>query len=198
MTPALYIGRFDSQLPEAWEAAQIALLTLTERARLARINRPQRRQQFIVGHCLLRWALVAAGLDEATVEVDSEGRVLLGASVPVHASIAHTGTAIAVVVAGVPIGVDVESMHAMRDSRAAARMLGLPDDQSHDARSVVRAWSITEARLKAGAQASAAVWLTAWQGCQLAVAGIPNPPLTGMVDAMTGIYNATELPWEAV
>lgn len=198
MTPSLYLGRFDSQLPEAWQAAQIALLTPTERARLARIDHPQRREQFVVGHCMLRGVLTAAGFAEATIEIDAVGRPQLRADSQLYTSIAHTGTAVAVVLAAVPIGVDLESMKPMRDPRAAARVLGLPADQSHDARYVLRAWVIAEARLKAGPQANPAVWLATWQGCQLAVAGIPNPPITGAFDALTGIYNAAEVPWEAV
>ena len=170
----------------------------TERARIARIARVLRREQFLAGRSLLRRSLMQARREDARVEVDADGRPVLDADPPLHASIAHSETSVAVVVAGVPIGVDLESMQPMRDPRAAARVLGLPADQSHDAQSVLRAWVIAEARLKAGPQANAAVWLTAWHGCQLAVAGIPNPPLTGVFDAMTGIYNAAELPWEAV
>lgn len=198
MTPSLYLARFDSPLSDTWQAAQTGRMTVTERARLARIERPQRREQFVVGHSMLRWALAAAGVERAAIEIDAQGRVLLNSSVPLYTSVAHTGNLIAVVVAGVPVGVDLESAKPTRDPRAAAQLLGLPADQASDAKAVLRAWVIVEARLKAGPQASGRIWLSAWQSCQLAVAGIANPPLTGVFDGMTGIYNAIELQWEAV
>ena len=198
MTPSLYLTRFESPLPGPWQAAQIARLTPAERARLARIDRPRRREQFVVGHCMLRWGLAAAGLKGATIEVDAMGRVLLHAAAPLYASIAHSDNLVVVVIAGDLVGVDLESMRPTRDPRAAAELLGLPADQAGDARVVLRAWIIAEARLKAGPQARDRMWLSIWEGCQLAVAGTPKPPLTGVFDGMTGIYNATELPWEAV
>ena len=198
MTPSLYLTRFESPLLGTWQAAQIARLTPTERARLARIDRPQRREQFVVGHCLLRWGLAAAGVEGATIEVDAEGRVLLSAGAPLYASVAHSENLVAVVVAGDPVGVDLDSMRRTRDPCAAAELLGLPADQAGDAKVVPRVWVIAEARLKAGPQARARMWLSTWEGCQLAVAGTPKPPLTGVFDGITGIYNATELQWEAV
>ena len=201
MTPSLYLSRFDSPLLDTWQAAQIARLTSTELSRLARINRPQRREQFVVGHCVLRQGLTAAGLEDATIEVDAAGRVLVQASVPLYASIAHAETAVAVMISGSPVGVDLESMKPTRDPRAAAELLGLPADRAGDANAVLRAWVIAEARLKAGPPAGEPIWLptwlSVWEGCQLAVAGTPSPPVTGVFDGTTGIYNATELQWEA-
>ncbi len=198
MTPSLYLSHFDSPLSATWQATQIARLTSTERTRLARIERAQRREQFVLGHCLLRWGLAAAGLEGAAIEVDADGRVLLQAAAPLYASIAHTENLVAVVIAAVPIGVDLESMKSTRDPRAAAELLGLPADQAGEANVVLRAWVIAEARLKAGPRASGQMWLCTWEGCQLAVAGTPNPPLVGVFDGMTGIYNATGLQWEPV
>jgi len=195
--PLLCLSRFDSPLPDRWQAEQIDRLTPTECGRLARIDRPLRREQFVVGHSTLRWVLVAAGFDDAVIEIAADGRVLLNASVPVYASIAHSANAVAVVVAGAPVGVDLESMRPVRDTRAAAAMLGLAEG-THDTASVLRAWVVAEARLKAGPQARAQVWQSAWDRCQLAVAGTANPPLAGIFDGMTGTYNAAELQWEAV
>jgi hypothetical protein len=198
LTPSLYLSRFNLPLGDAWQAEQIARLTSTERARLARISRPQRRAQFVVAHCTLRWGLTAAGLENATIEVDAEGRLLLHANVPAYASIAHSADSVAAIVASVPIGVDLESMRHQRDLNAAAAMLGLPPNSSSEPGAVLRAWMTAEARLKAGPHASSQVWLSSWEGCQLAVAGIASPPPAGVFDRMTGIYNAAELQWEAV
>ena len=111
--------------------------------------------------------------------------------------IAHSANAVAVVVAGLPVGVDLESMQPLRDPRAAAAMLGLPAEGAQDAGAILRAWVAAEARVKAGPEALAQVWLTPWERCQIAVAGAANQPLTGVLDGITGIYNAVELEWEA-
>ena len=196
-SPLLCLSRFDSPLADKWQAAQIDRLTPTERTRLARIDRPLRREQFVLGHSTLRWVLAAAGFNDAMIEIAADGQVLLHASVPVYASIAHSANSVAVVVAGARVGVDLESMRPVRDTRAAAAMLGLAEG-AYDTASVLRAWVIAEARLKAGPQAHTQVWRSTWDRCQLAVAGTANPPITGVFDAMTGTYNTAELQWEAV
>ncbi|MDQ3446588.1 MAG: hypothetical protein M3496_10520 [Pseudomonadota bacterium] len=198
LAPRVCLTRFDSPLTPAWKTAQIAQLTTTEQVRLARIERPLRREQFVVGHGMLRQVLAAAGQQDAAIEVDAEGRLELSANVPLFASIAHSASAVAVVVAGLPVGVDLESMQPLRDPRAAAAMLGLPAEGAQDAGAVLRAWVAAEARVKAGPEALAQVWRTRWERCQLAVAGAANQPLTRVLDGITGIYNAVELEWEAV
>ena len=197
LIPSLYLSRFTLPLDNAWEAEQIAKLTLTERARLARISRPQRRAQFVVGHGTLRWGLATVGHENVTIEVDTEGRLFLHASVPVYASIAHSADVVAVIIASDPIGVDLESTRCKRDQSTAAVLPALFGGGSSDS-AVLRTWVTAEARLKAGPDANPQVWLSTWRACQLAVAGSPSPPLAGVFDGMAGIYNATALQWEAV
>ena len=196
--PRLRLTRFDSPLNDAWQTALIAQLTPTERARLDRIERPLRREQFVVGHWVLRRVLADAKHSDAAIEVDADGRVRLTAKVALFASIAHSADVVAVIVAGLPIGVDIESTQPLRDARAAAAMLGLEATDAKNSDSVLRAWVAAEARMKAGPEALAQVWRTPWERCQLAVAGAANHPLTDVLDATTGIYNAVELEWEAV
>ena len=117
-SPLLCLSRFDSPLADKWQAAQIDRLTPTERTRLAHIDRPLRREQFVVGHSTLRWALAAAGFDDAMIEIAADGQVLLHASVPVYASIAHSANSVAVVVAGAP------SRRRSRIDAARARYAG--------------------------------------------------------------------------
>ena len=197
MTPSLYLNRYNLPLDDAWEAEQINRLSSTERARLVRISRPQRRAQFVMAHYALRCGLEAAGLDNATIEVDAEGRLVLRATVPVYASIAHSADCVAAIISGGPIGIDLESMRRERDLGTAAALLGLAGGGSSSS-AVLRAWVTAEARLKAGPHASPQVWLSTWEACQLAVAGSTSPPLAGVFDGMAGIYNATALQWEAV
>ena len=196
MTPSLYLSRYTLPLDDTWEAEQMTRLSSTEHARLARISRPQRRAQFVVAHCMLRWGLATVGHENVKIEVDTEGRLLLHASVPVYASIAHSADVVAVMIAGDPIGVDLESKRRKRDLSTAA-LLGLAGGGSSSS-AVLRAWVTAEARLKAGPHASRQVWLSTWEACQLAVAGSTSPPLAGVFDGMAGIYNATALQWEAV
>ncbi|MGZ8994790.1 MAG: hypothetical protein ACXW16_12310, partial [Burkholderiaceae bacterium] len=148
--PRLCLARFDSPLNDAWQTARIAQLTPTERTRLARIDRPLRREQFVVGHWMLRRVLTDAEHRDAAIEVDAEGQVRLAAKVPLFASIAHSANTVAVVVAGFPVGVDLESMQPLRDARAAAEMLGLAAADAEESGSVLRAWVAAEARMKAG------------------------------------------------
>jgi len=197
VTPALYLRRFTMPLSDAWQAEQMAQLTAGERARLARMCRPQRRAQFVVAHCMLREGLALGGVNDARIDVDAEGRLQVQASARIYASIAHSEGSVAVIVASDPVGIDLESMSRVRDLEGAAAMLDLTAEQATpDA--VLRAWVTAEARLKAGQSAIPQVWLSRWQGCQLAVAGISNPPLTGVSDGITGIYNAAEFEWDAV
>jgi len=198
VTPSLYLRRFAMPLNDAWQAEQIARLTGSERARFVRISRPQRRAQFVMAHYMLREALASGALHDARIEVDAEGRLQVHASATVYASLAHSEDWVAVIVAGDPVGVDIESIPHRCGLEAAAAMLGLPAADATTSTAVLRAWVIAEARLKAGQNASGQVWLSAWQGCQLAVSGITGPPLTCVFDGMNGIYNAAELEWDAV
>lgn len=194
----LGLSRFESPLSAAWQAELNLLLTASEHGRLARINLPLRREQFVVGHQMLRWLMLAAGFGEPQFEVDIDGRPRLQAATPAYASIAHSANAVAVIVASEPVGIDLESMQTVRDPRAAAALLGLPLNVAGDSACVLRAWVAAEARLKAGPHASVHTWRSTWDHCQLAVAGIANPPLTGVFQVMTGTYNAAEVQWEAV
>lgn len=195
MQPRLGLARFEFPLDAAWQRRAIASFSISEQIRLARIERPLRRAQFIVGHRVLRWLLAAAGLRDATVDVDVTGALQLTSAAPVHASIAHSHRTVAIVIAGAPIGVDAEELRTLRDPREAAASMGVTSVLA-DSRSVLRAWVLSEARLKAGPHAHSGAWSASWEGCQLAVMGAVIPPLTSVFETMTGTYNAAELRWE--
>ncbi|MEP6608060.1 MAG: hypothetical protein ABJA83_05215 [Burkholderiaceae bacterium] len=195
-TPLLCLTSFDAPMPARWLAAQIAQLTPAESAHLAAIDRPRRREQFVVGRHLLRWALTAVGLCDARVEVGPDWRPLVRGSSPAYASIAHSASRVAVVVADAPVGVDLESRQRLRDPAAAAALLGVAADDDCTT-AVLRKWAAAEARLKAGVQADARTWHCAWHSCQLAVAGSAKHPFTFVFDLTTEIYNVAELDWES-
>jgi hypothetical protein len=194
MQPRLGLSRFEFPLCAAWQARAITSFSASEQARLARIERPLRRAQFIVGHRMLRWLLAAAGQRDVTVDVYASGLLQLTSAAPVYASIAHSQQTVAVVIADAPVGVDAEERRTLRDPRAAAASMGVAP-AAVDSGSVLGAWVLSEARLKAGPYARAS-WSASWEGCQLAVSGVVIPPLTGVFETMAGTYNPAELRWE--
>jgi hypothetical protein len=113
----------------------------------------------------------------------------------VYASVAHSDTRVAVIVASRPVGIDVEARRTLRDPRAAAALLHLPIE-GDDSDRVLRAWTLNEARVKSGSAMPDHAWTASWERCQLAVIGVVNPPLTGVFDIMTGNYNRAELRWQ--
>jgi hypothetical protein len=195
MTPRLGLACFETPLKAQWQSLVIASFTASEQARLARIERPLRREQFVIGHQMLRWVLAAAGLDNVPVEIAANGAPRPACMPPVYASIAHSGTTVAVVVAGEPVGIDVETTRALRDPRAAAALLGLPLE-GDDSDSVLRAWVLNEAQYKLGSVMPGHAWSASWESCQLAVIGVVNPPLSGVFEIATGNYNLAELRWQ--
>lgn len=189
----LALARFEWPLAAAGSADELAVtLSASEQAYLARVERPIRRMQFTVARRVLQWLLAQSGLGAAAVEVGDDGRPLVASSAPAYASIAHSGDAVAVVLAGDPVGVDIEAARVFADPAAAAAAI---NSAGNDSAAVLRAWVASEARLKAGERAANAVYRTTWDRYELAVAGVNNPPLTGVLDVLTGTYNAAGLNW---
>lgn len=193
--PIVALTCFESPLDATWQAAQIEAMTASERARLARIYRPLRRNQFIVGHVLLRRLLALTGFDAAAVEVDTDGRARVARC---HVSLAHSGQAVAAIVALEPVGIDLEASRQLSDPRAAAAWLGIANTAEAESEQVLTAWVAAEARFKAGPNARQRLWQARWQTCLMAVASTAAAPQTVVFDTMTGTYNRTELHWYVV
>lgn len=190
---------FDSPLEAGWQSAQIESMTSSERARIARIQRPRRREQFVVGHSLLRLLLANVGFTAAAIEVDPDGRARASHTrEQCHVSLAHSGSAVAAVVAPEPVGIDLEADRALSDPRAAAAWLGLADGPEVDSKQVLSAWVAAEARFKAGRNACQQLWQARWQTYLIAVSGVAATPQTVVFGTMTGIYNRIELHWDVV
>lgn len=192
------LALFDSPLPAAWQAAQIESMTASERARLARIHRALRCEQFIVGHALLRRLLMVLGFDAAVISVNADGRPSVEGAM-CQVSIAHSAGAVAAIVAPgtPPIGIDIEAARTLRDPPAAAAWLGM-SDPAVDSEQVLTAWVAAEAVVKAGLDRPGAHWQSRWQDYLIAVAGVAQTPQTLVFDAMTGTYNRAELRWNTV
>jgi len=191
----LVLARFESPLSPHWQSQQLRRLSPQERARLARLSRPLRREQFVVGHAVLRHMLSGAPGVAAAVEIGSSGSPRIAAAAPAHASIAHSGTAVAVALSSEPIGVDLEAPRTLRDPRAAAALMHLSPQVSESA-PILRAWVTREAWFKSGAPPVTDVWRACWDGCELAVAGVRIAPFTCVFQLGTGLYNAVDLQWE--
>jgi phosphopantetheinyl transferase len=137
-------------------------LTPDEMARLQAITEPVRRSEFLAGHWLVRvlagqWlgcdpqslALVAASFGQPRLQA-------AGADVSLHVSLSHSGGWLAVALAPVPVGVDLELSRRPRDWQALARALFAEeesralDDAAPVARAAVfhRVWTLKEAYAK--------------------------------------------------
>jgi hypothetical protein len=208
----LWLAQFESPLPQPWVDAQIAALSDSERSRLARIRRPLRREQFVLGHALLRQVLVAVGLSAPVIEVRDTGQAHVrsddahATDRDWHLSLAHSGGKLAALVASEPVGVDIEIARQLRDAAGIVAYLGTaPAAPGADLHTVaLQAWVIAEARSKAGSPPpplspadSARVYTTQWNGCWLAVAGSTKPPDCFVSDPLLGTYNPLPLSWTA-
>lgn len=195
MRAHLGLTLFESPLAPAWVAEQSAVLSVSEQSRLSLIERPLRREQFVVGHRLLRLVLAQCGLHDVRIEVDPSGKLVIRSNAVVYASVAHSGNAVAVGVCGSAIGIDLEASRVLADPSTAAALVGTTDASNSG---VLHAWTTSEARLKAGHAAQIVAWRADWQDCLLAVSGVSHPPLTGVFEVMAGTYNPIELRWEQV
>ena len=154
----LWLARLDAfadDLGDGW-------LGEDEAARLGTMTAPERRRSFLAGHWLARrvageWLQVDAA--RIGLERHPDGRPLLhldGAPSELSLSISHSGDWLAVALADVAVGVDIELPRRSRDYVALARFAFSPEEvarlQGLDAagRSAEfhRVWTLKEARGK--------------------------------------------------
>lgn len=180
---------------------------MSEQARLARIERPERRLQFIFGHWLARALLARAcsrPVAAVSIEVGADGGPLPEGCGPVALSLAHSGPWVVALVAdtahGAAIGIDLEAELQQRPTAWPARQRPPRDD------AVLAAWVLGEARAKAGRVGTE---VPAWQArCQtdapdpatlhLACANVEFSPRVHLVNVVAGSYNAQpmDLYWK--
>lgn len=126
-------------------------LCVTERERQQQFSRPVRRETFRAGRWLLRALLREAGVNEASLGVDDQGRPIWPARTSWGLSLSHSGAWIAAALSDAgPVGLDIECPRPERDWAALSAFLGLPPDT--DRPGFYRHWTLGEAWLKASPQ----------------------------------------------
>lgn len=141
--------------PGAW-------LTPSEQARLQSLGTEARRGTFLAGRWLARRAVQRwLGSDEPpALEVAGSGACRVAGRGDVFVSISHSVGTVACAAAGVPVGIDVESLARPRDHLALAETVHSPAQRAElaalpaEARTQVflQAWTLKEAWLKAREQ----------------------------------------------
>ncbi|MFN3310283.1 MAG: 4'-phosphopantetheinyl transferase family protein [Thermomonas sp.] len=144
------------------DAQGLGWLTDAERRRLQAITVSARRASFLAGHWQARkragqWLGLAP--DRIEWAADAQGRprlYLAGEALPLHVSLSHSGDWLALALAEVPVGIDLELPRRDRDWEALARFVCSPEELralgDGDAAARVRLfhafWTLKEARGK--------------------------------------------------
>ncbi|HTA17113.1 MAG TPA: hypothetical protein VK786_05150 [bacterium] len=134
--------------------------TPEEDARFRGMGAPIRAAQYKAGRWLLRRLCSEyAGLPMDAIRLNAQGAPVAhgpaGMEIP-HLSLSHSGDWVAATACSGPAGVDVERLGRPRDWRGLAEhlKLGVAGDEA----TVLRAWTETEARFKAGDAQGLALW----------------------------------------
>ena len=118
-----------------------------ERDRAARFRDPAVGARWLASHHLVRALLgQRLGRDPAALEF-STGPHGKPAVSGIEFSLSHAGSIAVVAISSDPVGVDVEVRRRLHNPAGVARRLGLPTDTA--SRAVLRAWTRTEALVKA-------------------------------------------------
>lgn len=134
--------------------------TAEEDARHRRMGAPIRAAQYRAGRWLLRRLCgLYAGVSMDAIRLNAEGAPIAsgpaGLDLP-HLSLSHSGDWAAATACSGPAGIDVERLGRPRDWPGLAEhlKLGVAGDET----TVLRAWTETEARFKAGDAQDLALW----------------------------------------
>ena len=117
-------------------AATLRRLSPEDRRRQAAFTRPERREQFLLGRAVLRWAIARElGGDADTLRItrgaDGRPQVDAGGAVMPRFSLSHSGDWIACAVhPDVALGVDVECMDPDRDLTGIGAAVFSSDEQA--------------------------------------------------------------------
>ncbi|HEX4870196.1 MAG TPA: 4'-phosphopantetheinyl transferase superfamily protein [Moraxellaceae bacterium] len=136
-----------------------ARLDATAAAELAGLRLPSRQRGHLLSRALLRYLLAttpALAGKAARFDRAPSGRLLLAAPAGWHISVSHAPERVAVLLASVPGGIDIERPRPVRYGRVAARYFA-PAEQDwlaslsgpEAARDFFRLWTLKEAAAKA-------------------------------------------------
>jgi len=151
--------------------------TPEEDARFRRMGAPVRAAQYQAGRWLLRRLCAAyAGVPMDAIRLNAEGAPVVTGPAGLeflHLSLSHSGDWVVATACSGPAGVDVERLGRPRDwpGLAGHLKLGVAGDEN----TVLRAWTETEARFKAGDAQDLALWRFEspdYLGCLLAPRGV--------------------------
>ena len=195
--PWLWLADIGPAGQPAWIEQHGAWLSPSERLRLQRIVRTERRMQMFAGHVLLR-RLVAArtGVNAREVDVCSQpdGRVELIAPSGWRPSLAHSKQWVAALLGGgmIRVGVDIERMQPDRQIQTIVKLACSIETESREHAYLV--WAQREAELKAGTDARGA-WVATWAGNALAVCASARPVVAEVDLAADKPARTLELAW---
>ncbi len=147
-------------------AQGLAWLTPAERERLRAITAPARQAAFLAGHWQARarvaqWLGLAPHRIEWATEAQGRPRLCLaGEALPLHVSLSHSGDWLALVLAEVPVGIDLELPRRARDWSALAAFTFAPEECARLAEAGAsmrkalfhRLWALKEAHAKRSGQ----------------------------------------------
>lgn len=198
------LRKIDDLAAEA-RAQGLAWLTPAERERLRTITAPARQEAFLAGHWQARKRAaqrLGLALHSIAWAVQARGRPQLqvaGEALPLHVSISHSDGWLAVAVADVPVGIDLELPRRPRDWRKLAAFVLTAEEggdlEAHAERAQAalfrRLWALKEAHAKRSGQglgvraarercarpttaASAEAWTWDVGEGALALAGVPG------------------------
>ena len=174
------------------ETRYLPCLHIEEQARYRLFTSVRRRLEWLAGRALVLEALplVLGQVNGRELRTGSNGNITYP-DVPVHLSLSHSRDMLALTIATVPTGVDVEWV-CMRSVVAYAQQLFTPTEAAHIAqlatserpRLFYRYWTLKEAVCKAAG-------LSIWEGLAAARFDLQSVP----VPVFTGARERLEGPW---
>lgn len=143
--------------PEAAVRDRLRLLSPDELRRADTFTRDDPRRRFIVARSRLRQLLgecLGIGPEEVAFHYGPAGKPELANEPAVHFNLAHSADLAVCVIAGEPVGIDLERRRPMKNARGLAERWFHPEEQQRIADSedslgeFFRTWTMKEAALK--------------------------------------------------
>ena len=144
MAISLWAARMERLLTEREESAMLLILPEVRRARLARVEKPEKRRDVLCAYTILQLALREQygwrGIPD--IALASMGKPFFPDFPTVHFNLSHSGGAVLVGISDEPIGVDIERIRPV-SVRAMQRLAGVASEKAF-----YQSWVRREARAK--------------------------------------------------